>query len=96
MSLYFVQHKHNPETCPAKDPEQGNQLLEHLSPLNAKSYGIKLLADAVLDGKHTFNLILEAGDEEQIKKFMEPFQQAGTVDITPASHCETVVAREGC
>jgi hypothetical protein len=96
MALYFVQHKHSPETCPAKDPDQGNMLLKHLNPANARSFGVKLLADAVLDGKHTFNLILEADQEENIEKFMKPFQMAGTVEITPASHCEKVVEREGC
>ncbi len=96
MALYFVQHKHSPETCPAQDPEQGNMLLKHLSPANARSYGVKLVADAVLDGKHTFNLILEADQAAAIEKFMEPFQQAGTVEIYPASHCEKVVEREGC
>ena len=96
MALYFVQHKHSPETCPAKDPDQGNMLLKHHNTANARSFGIKLLADAVLDGKHTFNLILEADEAEKIKKFIEPFQQAGTVEITPASHCEKVVEREGC
>jgi len=35
-------------------------------------------------------LILEADGKEKIKKFMEPFQQAGTAEINPASHCEKV------
>lgn len=96
MNLYFVQHHHPEENCPAQDPAQGNDLLQHLTPGNAHKFGVKLLADAVLDGKHTFNLILEAENEDKIKQFMTPFQQAGSVDIQPASHCETVVEREGC
>lgn len=96
MSLYFVQHKHDAETCPARDPEQGNMLLQHLEAKNAKQFGVKLHADAVIDGEHTFNLILEADDEEKVSQFMRPFKMAGSVDISPASHCETVVEREGC
>lgn len=96
MNLYFVEHKHQPEACPAGDPEQGNFLLDHLSAGNARKHGVKLLADAVLDGKHQFKLILEADSEDKIKDYMKPFEMAGTLAIHPASHCETVVEREGC
>lgn len=96
MSLYFVRHQHSAETCPAKDPEAGNMLLEHLSPLNASKFGVQIHGDAVLDGKHTFVLILEADEQAKIENFMTPFRQAGPVEIHPASHCETVVERAGC
>lgn len=96
MSLYFVTHKHSAETCPAKDPQAGNMLLSHISPLNARKFGVQILGDAVLDGQHTFVLILEADDKAKIENFMQPFAQAGPVEITPASACETVVERAGC
>ena len=96
MSLYFVSHVHTPETCPAKDPEKGQMLLDHLSRMNARKYGIDLQGEAVLDGKHTLNLIIEARDKDSIEKFMQPFAMAGSVEIIPASSCEAVVAREGC
>lgn len=96
MALFFVVHKHSADSCPAKDPAQGNYLLEHLSPANARANGVKILADAVLDGQHIFNLVLEAEDESKIRSYLTPFEHAGTVEITPASHCETVVRREGC
>lgn len=96
MSLYFVNHQHTAETCPARDPQMGNQLLQHISPLNARKYGVKIISDAVLDGQHTFVLILEADDDEKIRNFMQPFAMAGSVEIQPASHCETVVERAGC
>jgi hypothetical protein len=96
MSLYFVRHQHKPETCPAKDPNMGSMLLTHLSPLNASKYGIEIQGEAVLDGKHTLVLILEANDAKQIDNFMQPFKMAGPVEITPASSCETVVERAGC
>lgn len=96
MSLFFVQHTHDAATCPAKDPEKGNMLLNHLQAQNARKFGVKLHADAVIDGKHTFNLILEADDEEDVSEFMRPFETAGSVNILPASHCEKVVQRAGC
>ena len=95
MPLFFVRHQHSPQTCPAKDPAQGSQLLDHINPLNARKFGINLKGDAVLDNQHTFVLILDAEGKSQIEYFMEPFKQAGQVEIWPASSCETVVDREG-
>ena len=96
MSLYFVQHKHTAETCPAKDPAAGAMLLEHIRPQNARKFGIDLHGDAVLDGQHTFVLIMETDDKKNIDNFMQPFKQAGSVEIWPASLCEEVVERAGC
>jgi len=96
MSLYFVRHQHSPETCPAKDPQMGAMLLSHISPDNARKMGVNIQGDAVLDGQHTFVLILEADDKAHIENFMQPFAQAGPVEITAASECETVVDRLGC
>lgn len=96
MSLYFVRHQHSAETCPAKDPEMGQMLLAHLTKSNARKFGVDLLADAVLDGQHTLVLIAEAEDKEYLEDFMQPFAQAGTVEISNASTCEAVVARQGC
>lgn len=96
MSLYVVRHEHSPETCPAKDPVMGRMLLEHLTKGNARKFGVDLLADAVLDGQHALVLIAEAEEAEYLQNFMQPFSQAGTVEISPASTCEAVVARQGC
>ncbi len=96
MSLYFVRHQHTPETCPAKDPEMGQMLLSHLSQLNANKYGLVLQGDAVLNGQHTLVMIVDAPAPENIDRFMQPFKQAGSVEIIPASTCEAVVTRAGC
>lgn len=96
MSLYFVQHRHDENTCPAKDPQMGAMLLQHLSRSNARTYGIQLQGEAVLDGAHTLVLIVEAEQQEQVERFMQPFQQAGSVEIHPASLCEVVVERKSC
>ncbi len=96
MSLYFVRHQHTAETCPARNPEMGQMLLKHLSKPNARKFGVDLLGDAVLDGQHTLVLIAEAEDKEYLVNFMQPFAQAGSVEILPASTCEAVVERQGC
>ncbi len=96
MSLYFVRHQHTAETCPAKDPVMGEMLLNHLSRMNARKFGVDLQGEAVLDGKHTLTLIMEAKDRDSVEKFMQPFAQAGSVEIDTASSCEEVIARQGC
>lgn len=96
MTLYFVRQHHQPESCPAKDPQMGQMLLDHLTKANARKFGVDLLADAVLDNQHTLVLIAESEDREYLESFMQPFGQAGPVEITPASTCESVVERRGC
>lgn len=96
MSLYFVRHQHNAETCPARDPQMGAMLLTHINPLNARKFGVNIQGDAVLDNQHTFVLIVDAEDSSQIENFMQPFKMAGSVEIWPASTCEVVVERAGC
>ena len=96
MSLYFVRHQHNAETCPAKNPEMGQMLAQHVDKKNARKYGVDILGDAVLDAQHTFVLIVEAEDKQYIENFMQPFAMAGSVEITAASSCEAVVERGGC
>lgn len=96
MALFVVQHKHAAETCPAGHPEMGPMLLKHIAHENAAKVGVNILADAVVDGAHTFVLIVDAEDESKVKEFMAPFAQMGAVEISPASSCEQVVARGRC
>ena len=96
MSLFVVQHQHPAERCPAGHPEMGPMLLKHIAPPNAANFGVKVRGEAVIDGEHTFYLILEAEGDDKIREFMAPFAQAGTVEIWPASTCEQVVDRAQC
>lgn len=96
MPLYVVEHKHKSETCPAKDPKMGAMLLQHLSKGNAARSGIRIHGEAVLEGKHTLHLILDAPDRARVQQFMTPFAQAGSVEIMDANPCEVVVERAGC
>jgi hypothetical protein len=96
MSLFVVQHRHEAARCPARDPNMAPMLLRHLAPANAGTYGITIHGEAVVNGAHTLYLIVDGPDRERVSRFMQPFAQAGTVEILPASPCETVVQRGGC
>jgi hypothetical protein len=96
MSLFVAIHQHAPERCPAGDPSMGPMLLSHLSAANAAKFGVSIQAEAVANDKHTFYLIAEAGDEEQMSQFLGPFAQVGSVELLPASSCEVVINRGGC
>jgi len=74
----------------------GPMLVQHVSPENASKFGVNMRSDAVIDGQHTFYLILDAADEGKVKEFMAPFYRAGTVEVMPASSCEQVVERAQC
>ena len=96
MALYVVQHRHEASSCPAEDPDKGAQLLNWVSRPNAKRHGVEIQGEAVPIGDHTLYLILEAPDDEHVRRFMEPFAQVGTVEVLSASTCARVVARGGC
>lgn len=96
MALFVAQHRHSPEACPAGHPEMGPMLLRHLSPESARQHGVRIQAEAVLDGQHTLLLILEADSREQVERFLQPFARVGTLEVSPASPCEAVVARRQC
>jgi len=38
----------------------------------------------------------DARSRDDLERFMQPFAQAGTVEIMPATTCEAVVERGGC
>src|SRR5690349_11674451 len=96
MGLFIVRHEHNPDHCPATDPDMGAMLLNHLSRANVKRYGVEIQSEAVAQGGHALYMILNADTEERVHRFMEPFAQAGTVEVLTASTCARVMASGGC
>lgn len=96
MTLFVVQHTHPADRCPAQDSTMAPMLLQHLSRENAQRFGINIRSEAVADGKHTLYLIVEAKDRESVNRFMQPFAQAGSVEVYAASPCEVVVERGAC
>jgi hypothetical protein len=96
MALFVVHHQHSDETCPARDRDMGQMLLQHLSPANAANFGVSIKGDAVVDGGHALYAIIEAPTRENVDQFFAPFAMAGAVNVMPASSCEVVVERAGC
>jgi DMSO/TMAO reductase YedYZ molybdopterin-dependent catalytic subunit len=96
MAVFIVRHEHSPDSCPAHDPYMGAGLLNHLSRSNLRQYGVEIQGEAVVSGEHTLYLILEASDEQRVHAFLAPFEQAGRVEVFPASTCARVVASGGC
>jgi len=94
MSLFVVQHKHDASTCPAANAEVAPQLLRLLA--SGAGQGVNILAEAVVDGGHELDMIVEAQTTSAVEAFMAPFAQMGSVSVRPASHCETVVERGTC
>ncbi len=96
MPLFVAQHVHGAESCPAGDPQMGPMLLKILAASNAEKFGVTVKSEAVLDGRHTLYLTVDAESEDKVKEFMAPFSQMGTVEVWPASTCERVVDRGEC
>ena len=63
---------------------------------NVRQHGLEIQGEAVVQGEHTFFLIVTASDEDRVHTFMQPFAQAGSVEVYPASTCSRVVTSGGC
>ncbi|HWE62236.1 MAG TPA: molybdopterin-dependent oxidoreductase, partial [Chloroflexota bacterium] len=96
MALFVIRHQHEAARCPAQDPEMGAMLLNYLSRPNVRRHGLDIQGEAVVQGEHTFFLIVTAPDADHVHAFMTPFAQAGTVEVYPASTCSRVLASGGC
>ena len=96
MPLFLVKHQHPADRCPAGDKHFAPMLLAHLAEENARKFGVRIHGDAVIDGQHTLYLIAEAPQRAILDGFMQPFSQAGSVEILQASNCEAVVKRGAC
>src|SRR5437870_12449872 len=93
MSLFLVKHQHPAEACPAGHPQMGPKLLVHLSQPSAESFGVQTHAEAVVDGEHTFYLMLSADQAAQGERSLAPCAPPGRAEVTPASLGARVAAR---
>jgi hypothetical protein len=59
MPLFMVRHEHDPERCPAADPDMAAMLVNHLSRPNVRRYGVEIRGEAVVEGAHTLYMIIE-------------------------------------
>jgi DMSO/TMAO reductase YedYZ molybdopterin-dependent catalytic subunit len=96
MAHFVVRHQHPAEQCPARDPQSGADLLNHLSRSNVRRMGVTIRGEAVVQREHTLYLIVESESDMKVQEFMAPFALAGSVEIYPASTCAGVVAFGGC
>ena len=96
MPLFIVVAKHNPESCPAGDPEMGKMLLSHLDASDASKFGINIQAKVGAESQHTLHLIMDAADGQKVDEYMAMFTEMGTVEVTPGIACEAIVARGRC
>jgi DMSO/TMAO reductase YedYZ molybdopterin-dependent catalytic subunit len=96
MARFIIRHQHDAERCPAADPYTGATLLNYLSRPSVRQHGIEIQGEAVVRGEHTLYMIVESEDEDRVRRFMQPFATAGSVDIYPAATCAGVVASGGC
>jgi DMSO/TMAO reductase YedYZ molybdopterin-dependent catalytic subunit len=96
MPLFVVHHEHPAERCPARDPQLGAMLLNHLSRPNVRQHGVEILGEALVEQQHALYMIVESGDAAAVAEFTKPFTAVGTVDIHRASTCVRVVASGGC
>ena len=62
-------------------PQRANGLVP--SPA-ASRFGVRIRGEAVVKGEHTLYLIAEAANESQLRRFLAPFEEVGSVDIFPA------------
>ena len=63
MPLFVIRHQHDPERCPAMDPDAGVALLNCLSRPYVRQRGVDIKGEAVVPGEHTLHMIVEADDE---------------------------------
>jgi DMSO/TMAO reductase YedYZ molybdopterin-dependent catalytic subunit len=96
MARFIVRHQHDADRCPAADPYAGAKLLNYLSRASVAQLGIEIHGEAVVRGEHTLYMIVESDDEDRVRSFMQPFAEAGSVEIFPAATCAGVMASGGC
>ena len=89
MSLFLIDHRHTPEACPTLNPDMVRALRAHVTPENAKSMGLDLLADWANEPDHHVVFVVE-GERANAEQFAAPFAGVGSADITEGLTCEEV------
>jgi hypothetical protein len=88
MPLFVTEHRHPAEMCPEKDPQMAEAPLLIVSPSHAPKAGIEIHAEVVANGSHHLYVTIGASDEGADQSYFAHFGRPGTLEITPASHCE--------
>lgn len=96
MPLYFVEHRHTADTCPAKNRDMMLMLGKHVSQPTADQFDIKIHSDIVHPGEHWMMMVLEAPEQAQVDEYVKPFGMLGTVEVKEVKTCEEVVETSTC
>ena len=90
MPLFLIDHRHTDDTCPTRNPDLVRALRSHVTPENAQSLGVPLLADWVNEPDHHVVIVVETDTLAAAEGFAAPFGQVGSVDVTLGLTCEQV------
>jgi hypothetical protein len=90
MPLFLIEHRHTEETCPTHNLDLVRALRSHVTPENAETFGVKLLADWVNEPDHHVVLVVDSPTLAEAGTFASPFGQVGSVEVTLGLTCEAV------
>ena len=90
--LFHITHIHNWENCPAHDPEKAKATFGKML-ANREESGAKVIGAYVDPPAHTFFLIVEANDANQIELLLDPVFELGSAEIRPVSNALEVLDR---
>ena len=93
MALFLIDHRHTAENCPTRNLDMVRALRTHVSPENAQSMGVDLLADWVNEADHHVVMVVETDSQSKAEEFAAPFSMSGSVTVQMGLTCEQT-ARE--
>ena len=88
---YFIESRHNAESCPARNLEVARALREHISPTNLEQVGVTIHGDWATEPDHRLMFLIETESDYAAEFFAAPFALLGVVDVKPGPS-----AREVC
>jgi hypothetical protein len=88
MALFLIEHHHTAEACPTRNLDMVRALRAHVTPQNAQSMGVNLLADWVNEPEHTVIMVVESDSQEKAEGFASPFGMVGTISVKAGATCE--------
>ncbi len=92
MATFLVEHQHTDEMCPADRAESVEMMGELvLGADRQSSFGVKLLSDYVIRGRHTLLLFLEAENRKGVEDYAEPLSWVGRTEVYELTHCAAIM-----
>lgn len=79
MALYKIRYRHN-----SRAGDMKLALDEHVSKEKADKFGVKLMGYPLTKGGSSFELVVDADNEQNVKSFLEPLDVLGEVVVETA------------